>query len=303
MMAGAERLPLPYLIITNVFMVKKVNEVQHGDLKRNIIVLRSVFGKVGQKIYINPCRDSRGQLPECVRRVDSHGDMILSVEDRQNSSTIFIPEDAMFILEDGKTFDLDNLQQAAEWEAVKNCFLIAPNRYAKDDNGNYLIDGTTNKEKRAPRYGQAEFYVEMPGKAAEIKLTRRKLVLKAQNFIASDDRGYDGWLLIAKVLGRNMSEQPAADVEDYLFSVADKEPQKIIELYTGGDLQLRLLFITAKEKGVIRKQHGLYFYGENNDVTLGASDSAVIEWMKQPKNQKTLQLIRQDTHPEAYADE
>lgn len=33
---------------------KKVNEVQDGDLKSNIVVLRSVFGKVGQKYYIQP---------------------------------------------------------------------------------------------------------------------------------------------------------------------------------------------------------------------------------------------------------
>lgn len=35
-------------------MAKKVNEVQDGDLKSNIVVLRSVFGKVGQKYYIQP---------------------------------------------------------------------------------------------------------------------------------------------------------------------------------------------------------------------------------------------------------
>lgn len=34
-------------------MAKKVNEVQDGDLKSNIVVLRSVFGKVGQNITYN----------------------------------------------------------------------------------------------------------------------------------------------------------------------------------------------------------------------------------------------------------
>ena len=41
-------------------MAKKVNEVQDGDLKSNIVVLRSVFGKVGQKYYIQPQKDARG---------------------------------------------------------------------------------------------------------------------------------------------------------------------------------------------------------------------------------------------------
>ena len=283
-----------------MFMAKKANEIQNGDLKRNIVVLRSVFGKVGQKYFIQPCKDKFGNRPKCVRPVDSNGDMILSVEDKTKGG-IFIPEDQMFVIEDGKTFDLNDPRQAAEWEAIRNCFLIAPSRDAKDDRGDYLIDGTRDPNAKQPRYGRAELYVEMPGIISEKRLTRKKLVLKAQNFIASDDRGYDGQLIIAKVLGRNMTNQPAADVEDYLFSVAEKDPQKIIELYTGGDLQLKLLLITAKEKGIIRKEHGLYMYGEDEDhVTLGASDSAVIEWMKQPRNQKTMQLIRQDTYPEVY---
>ena len=56
------------------------------------------------------------------------------------------------------------------------------------------------------------------------------------------------------------------------------------------------------EKGVIVKKNGLYLYGEDGSVTLGATDSAVVEWMKQSKNQKTLSLIRKDTYPEMFED-
>ena len=45
-------------------MAKKVNEVQDGDLKSNIVVLRSVFGKVGQKYYIQPQKDARGRYAD-----------------------------------------------------------------------------------------------------------------------------------------------------------------------------------------------------------------------------------------------
>lgn len=283
-------------------MAKKANEVQNEDLKKNVVVLRSAYGKVGQQYFIQPCRDKNGNLPACVRRIDAQGDMILSIEDRQQSIDNFIPENQIFVIEDGKTFDLNDPRQNAEWEAIKNCFLIAESRDAKDSNGDYLIDGTRDPNSKQPRYGRAELYVERPGIISARRVTRQKLIIKAKNFIISDERGYDGHLIIAKVLGRNMTNQPAADVEDYLLSVADKTPEKIIELYTGGDLQLKLLFITAKEKGVIRKEHGLYLFGEDDNVTLGASDSAVLEWMKQPRNQKTLQLIRQETYPEVYAD-
>jgi hypothetical protein len=78
--------------------------------------------------------------------------------------------------------------------------------------------------------------------------------------------------------------------------------KKIIEVYTGGDIQLRMLFIDAKEKGIIYKKNGLYLFGEDGSVTLGATDSAAIEWMKVSKNQKTLSLIRKDTYPEMFED-
>ena len=58
----------------------------------------------------------------------------------------------------------------------------------------------------------------------------------------------------------------------------------------------------AREKNVIYKKNGLYLYGEEGEVTLGATDSAVVEWMKIQKNQKTLALIRKDTYPEMFED-
>lgn len=52
-------------------------------------------------------------------------------------------------------------------------------------------------------------------------------------------------------------------------------------------------------KKVIYIKNKLYLYGDN--IALGATDDAVIEWMKLPKNQKILELIKKDTYPEYYA--
>lgn len=286
-------------------MAKKVNEIKDGDLKSNIVVLRSVFGKVGQKYFIQPQKDAQGRYPKCVKRVDSQGDIILTqaeLELESKGEAAFIPETALFIIEDGKTFDLNDVVEAAEWEAIKNCELIAPDRFAKNDKGEYLIDGTVDPKSKRPRYGTAELYVDRPGFDAQRRVTRRKLIVEASNYIMNDERGYEGRLLVAKVLGRDMKNQPNADVEDYLLSIAEKTPEKIINCYTGGDIQLRMLFIEAREKGVIFKKDGLYLFGEDGKVTLGATDSAVVEWMKQSKNQKTLSLIRKDTYPEMFED-
>lgn len=286
-------------------MAKKVNEVQDGDLKSNIVVLRSVFGKVGQKYYIQPQKDARGRYAECVKRVNSQGDIILTSEEIEREAkglAAYIPETELFVIEDGKTFNLDDVYENAVWEAIKNCDLIAPDRFAKNDKGEYLIDGTVDPRSKRPRYGTAELYVDRPGFEAQRRVTRRKLIVEASNYIMNDERGYEGRLLVAKVLGRDMKNQPNADVEDYLLSIAEKTPEKIINCYTGGDIQLRMLFIEAREKGVIVKKDGLYVYGDDGKVALGTTDSAAIEWMKTQRNAKTLALIRKDTYPDMFED-
>lgn len=285
-------------------MVNNVNSVKDGDIKSNIITLRSVYGKVGQKYYISPMKNPQtGRYPECVKRVDSHGDMILTEKEKEqeaNGYIHFIPETQVFIITDGKTYNLDDIYQKAEWEAIKNCELIAPDRYAKNDKGDYLIDGTVDKHSTRPRYGVAELYVDRPGLDASRRVTRKKLINKAISFILDDERGYEGRLLVARVLGRNMTNLPNADVEDYLISIAEKQPDKIIDCYTGGDMQLRILLIQARENKVIIKKQGLYMYEE---TILGASDDAVVEWMKDPKHAKLLAMIRRDAYPDMFVNQ
>lgn len=41
-----------------------------------------------------------------------------------------------------------------------------------------------------------------------------------------------------------------------------------------------MLFIEAREHGVIRKKQGLYVFGDDGKCILGATDDAAIEWMK-----------------------
>ena len=258
----------------------------------NKIVLRSVRGKVGNVIKIQPCKDPKtGKFPDCVKRVDSKGDMILSEKELSDPNRYdFIKEDDVFDIVDGTTFDLDNTRERFIWEAIKNCPYIAPDMYAKDAKGNSLINGD------ARRYGVAELYVERPGVEANRRVSRKKLIVNAMNFIYDDERGAEGRVLKARLLGHRMDSMPDADVTDYLIQVAEKDPNKIINLYTGGDTAIRLLFIEAREKHVINYKDKLYIYADN--VVLGASDEAAILYLKDPKNANVLKLIKQDTYPD-----
>ena len=265
----------------------------------NIIILRSTRGKVGQKYYIQPCKDKNGRLPDCVKHVNSQGDMILTDEER-NSGKYYIKENETFVFEDGKTFNLDDPIDKAQWEAIKNCPLIAPDRYAKDKNGNLLIDGTMGWKNVRPRYGIAELYIEKPGYEAVRKVNKKRKIHNACSYILDDPKGVDGRVLMARLLGKHMTKVPDADVTDYLLTIAEKDPDKIINLYTGDDINLRLLFIEAKDKHVIRLKNKLFIYADN--IVLGATDDAVITWMKDAKNKKVLELIKKDTYPDLYED-
>ena len=268
------------------------------NLTSNKIILRSVRGKVGNIIYINPCRDPKtGRYPDCVKKVDVNDDMILSERELNDPKRpFFIKETAIFKIVDGTTYDLDDEYDKNVWEAIKHCPLIAPDYYSKDSKGNSLIHGTMDLKDINARYGVAELYVEMPGVEATRRVSRKKLQHDAESYIYNDPRGPEGRVLMARLLGHRMDSMPDADVTDYLLQIAEKDPEKIINLYTGGDTSIRLLFIEARDKHVILYKNKLYYYADN--VVLGASDEAAILFLKDPKNAGVLKLIKRDTYPE-----
>ena len=285
------------------------NSMANSDIIANKIVLRSVNGKTS-KYYIQPCPDPRtGRFPDCVKQVDSHGDIRLTEAEKQEDGITkhFVKITDVIVVEDGKTFNLNDIYDAAEWEAIKNSILIAPSRDAKDAQGNLLIDGTANMKQLGPmnervsfKYGNAELYVDRPGLITQTRVSRKKKLHDAFGYIMDDERGYEGRLLKAKLLGRIMKGQPDSDVEDYLFQVAEKDPDKIINLYTGDDIQLRLLFIDAKDKHVITFKNKAYCFGEN---IIAATDEAVITWMKLPRNKGVIELIKREVYPELFMNE
>ena len=269
----------------------------------NKIVLRSVRGKVGNQVLIQPCKDPKtGKYPDCVKRVDSNNDMILSEKELNDPTRVyFIKETDVFTVVDGTTFDLDDTRDRYIWDAIKNCPLIAPDYYAKDKTGNSLINGTMGWNSKQPRFGVAELYVERPGVEATRRVSRKKLKHDAESYIYGDERGAEGRVLKARLLGHKMDHMPDADVTDYLLQIAEQNPEKIINLYTGGDTSIRLLFVEARDKHIINFKNKLYIYADN--VVLGATDEAAILFLKDPKNANVLKLIKRDTYPELTSGE
>ena len=256
-------------------------------------MIKSVYGKVGQVYVIQPCRNPQtGEYPKHIRPVDANGKMILSEKDirmQNDEGVVFIPENMMIEFEPGKEFDLSNPRDKAIWEAIEYCPILASSRSEKDSNGNYIIDGDDR------RYGVAELYIENPTKEAEKAVSKERIMFNAKSLIFNDPRGPEGRAMMAKVFGRDMTGYTDSDITDYLLKLAERVPQKVIDTYTGDDLSLRILFINAREKNVIRIKNKAYIYGDEGQFILGMSDEAVIRWMKNPQNNKILAMIKQET--------
>ena len=254
-----------------------MNNMNNND-PSNIITLRSVYGKV-KTYYFNPMRGKNGTYPPFVKRVRVSADgrdteMILSEQElNSDQRDFFIPEDLEIIVTDGTTFDLSNQYQKNIWECIKDSHLIAPERGAKDEHGNLLIDGDIR------RYGLAELYVERPGVESKKRVSRIKLVTKAYTFIEQDTSEHRK--VICKLLGKSMRNAPDTDIQDYLYQKAEKDPNLIIDIYTSADQSLKLLLIDGKQKNIIRTQSGVLMY---SDTALGVTDEAAILFLKDPKN-------------------
>lgn len=251
----------------------------------NKVIIRSVY-KI-TKAKLEPSRDPKtNRFASTVRDVDSDGDMILSEADRKTNK-FFVKSTDFIEIYDGKEFNLDDEIDAAWWEAIKSSRVIAQERTEKDANGALIIDGN------AKRYGVAEFYIERPGAEAKSRITRKQLVHTAEGYILGDSP--EGAYMKARIMGHEMKGAPLSDVQDYLLTVAEKTPERILDLYTGSDTQLRILLLDAQDKHVIVNKAGLFYYA---DTILGSSESSVINWFKDSKNKTLLSTIKAECYPE-----
>jgi hypothetical protein len=259
-------------------------------MENKIITLRTVY-KV-KEYHFQPTKQPNGLNWDFVKpvRVDHDGQsyMVLSEAERNDPmSAYFLPEDMDIVVTEGTTFDLSDPLQYNKWMAIKDNDLIAPMRDARDADGNFLIDG----DKK--RYGIAELYVDVAGEDSERAVNRRKQILEAQQFVFNDSP--NGILTKCRLIGRNMKNAPFTDAQDLLLQEAEKHPAKVIDLYTGQDTGIQLLILDAKERNILRKVNGWYMYGDTN---MGATDEAVLTFLKTPMNKPIFDAFKAHVYPE-----
>jgi hypothetical protein len=254
----------------------------------NLVVIRSVYRVT--KMLVEPARHPKtNRYADCVRTLDSNGNMILSDADRKKDISLFIPEDKAIEIYDGKTFDLNDPYEAAQWDAIKYSRRIAKARDEKDETGNLVIDGN------AVRYGNAEFYVEIPGLEAKAISSKKRKIHEAEAYIYNDT--YEGLYTKARVLGMMVKGLSHSEVEQELIKRAQIKPEQVKDLYEGKETYFRILFVDALDKNVIKKRDNLFYYG---DLLLGSNEETVINYMRNPETKTIMDTIRAEVYGEDY---
>jgi len=255
--------------------MEKANEIdliENAPANEQIIKLRSVYKITKVRIYPVKSR-STGQYLGNVKRVDSMGDPILSREEKESGEWFPKSTDTM-LLEEGLTFDLSNDRERKIWNWVKHHPKIA------------------NSWEEAQRSPNAEFYVYIPEKEAKKTISKATQRYTAAKYIMEDsnERHYN----VAKLLRNNMDGQNHTEVLEYLLSVAESNPEKVINIYKDSNMKTKIFLLDALSKNVIDYSNGVYSY---KTETLGLDESQAVEWLKDSSNKKIVDLISKEVYP------
>jgi hypothetical protein len=248
---------------------KSLEQLENGTPSDKIIVIKSVF-KTG-KTTVQPVKDGTGWYLGVAR---------LSEEDKRKL-THWAEPDSKFVLRDGVTFNLNDEAQRITWEWVKHSSCIAPS------------------EEACQHTPGAEFYVYLENEAAAKSISRRELKFDAIKAVLDDNSV--NYPMRAELLGVNMDYAAPSVIKDFLLDQAETVPEKVLAIYNGADVSLRLLLLKAKKKGVIFvNDAGFYQYG---NVIMGMSEKSVIDWLQDKAHKHLVEMIEKETHPEYFVKE
>lgn len=102
--------------------------------------------------------------------------------------------------------------------------------------------------------------------------------------------------LRSKLLGVNMDHERDLEViKDYLLDQAETIPAKVIKIYEDKLISLRMLLISAVEKGKITiDPSGAYRYG---NLFLGMAEESAVEWMNNNENKSSVEMLEREVNP------
>ena len=243
-----------------------LEQLENGTPSDKIILIKSVF-KTG-KTTVQPVADGSGWYLGVAR---------LSEEDKRKL-THWAEPSSKFVIKDGVSFNLNIEAQRITWEWVKHSPCIAQSLEA------------------CQHTPGAEFYVYLENEEASKSISRRELKYKAIQHILNDNSV--NYPMRSELLNINMDYASPSVIKDFLLDQAEQKPEKILAIYEGADVSVRLLLIKARKKGVLKvDDSGFYRYG---NVVLGMSEKASVDWLQDRAHKHIIEMIEKETNPEYF---
>jgi hypothetical protein len=245
---------------------KLANDVTNGGK----ILIKAVYGKQQGRMKVHPRGTRSGQLLGVKR---------LSPEQMRNEAYPVTGESFIW-LEDDLELDLRTPQDAVTWDWLQHC-----------------TEDLALSYEAAQASPDCFFFVKNDQKEAEQRVSFARLKKQALDIIfeqASATRRVE----ICRLLGQRMEDMPAFEVEEYLISVGEKNPQRIISAFTDKNAKTRLFLLKAVDKRIVRIENEIYKYG---GYTLGISEEHAILWLKNPENSDIVDSLKADVFPEYFA--
>lgn len=245
-----------------------LSQLENGTPTDKIIVLKSVY-KTGKTI-VQPVSDGLGWYKGLDR---------LSEDDKRKKK-VWAEPSSKFILKDGVTFDLNDPAQKMTWEWVKYCSCIA------------------ESEEDCQHSKDAEFYIFLENEEAAKNVSRRELKIRAANKILGDASA--NYAQRAEMLGVNMDYARPTVIKEFLLEQADLVPEKVLRIYEGADVAVKLTLLQALKKGVVvLDQAGFFRYG---NTVMGMTEKSAIDWMQDKAHSSLVDMIVKDTNPTELED-
>jgi hypothetical protein len=234
------------------------------------IVIKAVFGKQQRGLILEPAHDPRTRKLLGVEPL---------TEEEKRHRRYFVDETTRVKVTDGMVFDLTDEIDRINWEWIRHCKTVA----------------LSYEESQMSE--EALFYVQNEEREIEKRLTQRKIRIRAEAYISAAK--YADHLNICKLLGNPMPFAGQREVEEFLYSIADKTPQRVVDAFEDKNAKVKLFFMLAKERGIVEKRaNGLIQFG---NITLGINDDQAVEWFKNADNENLVQTIKELVYPEIYS--
>ena len=255
-------------------MAQKLNDltdeqVSHGTPEDKIIIIKSIFSKEA-KMKLQPTKDAFTGRYQGIET---------NLSDMEKMNRGYIPEISSSItIKDGLTFNLNDPQDAADWEWVKH------SRHIADDFESAQSTGLS----------EAWFYVFRPGAESKKRLDSMKEEMDLLNKIMDDSE--TNLYNRVRLLGIDMTGQPLSDVKEYLMTAA-KDPNRrreIKDVYTNADISLKLMLYHGIDKEVIEFDGFMYKYG---DILLGTTEDLALKYLGNPLNVGVVKEMEDAIYP------